>query len=122
MLGWVAEEVAAEGAVAERGDEARLGHRVVGGEQRLGHAGGDGSGDEQDVGVPRRGDDAEAVALEVVKGVCDGAELVLAAVAGAGVDVADAPATAVRPRVRRALAADRRELSQQDEHQRSAQA
>ena len=36
-----AEHVAAERAVAERGDAARLGHRVVGDEQRLAHAGRD---------------------------------------------------------------------------------
>ena len=48
-----------------------------------------GPGDEEDVGVPRGGDDVEAVALQVVERVGDGAELVLAAVARAGIDVAD---------------------------------
>ena len=89
------EDVAAERAVAERGDAARLGHRVVGGEQRLAHAGRDGAGDEQDVGVAGRGDDAEAEAL---RGRSTGSrasgQLVLAAVARAGVDVADREAAA----------------------------
>ena len=52
-LGAMAEDAAAERAVAERGDAPWLGHRVVGGEQRLAHAGRDGAGDEQDVGVAR---------------------------------------------------------------------
>ena len=47
-----------------------------------------GAGDEQDVGVARGGDDVQAVAGEVVVGVGGGGQLVLAAVAGAGVDVA----------------------------------
>ena len=89
-----AEQVAAERAVAERRDAARLGHRVVGDEQRLAHAGRDGAGDEQHVGVARRGDDAEAEALEVVVGARGEGELVLAAVARAGVDVADGEAAA----------------------------
>ena len=80
-LGGVAEDVASERAVAERGDEPRLGHRLVCGVERAGHTRGDGAGDEQDVGVAWGGDDVEAVALEVVEGVGDGAELVLAAVA-----------------------------------------
>ena len=71
--------------------------------------------------MPRGGDDVQAVALEVVEGVGDGAELVLAAVAGAGVDVADGErARLAACEVR--FAADRCELSQQDEHQRSTQA
>ena len=65
----VAEHVAAERAVAERGDEARLGHRLVGAAQRLDHARRDRAGDEQDVGVARRGDDVQAVSLEVVERV-----------------------------------------------------
>jgi hypothetical protein len=51
VLGPGAEAAVAECAVAEGGDEAWFGHRVVGGAQRTGHAGGDGAGDEQDVGV-----------------------------------------------------------------------
>ena len=85
----VPEDAAAERAVAERGDAARLGHRLVGGEERLAHAGRDRPGDEQHVGVARRGDDAEAEPLEVVVRARGEGQFVLAAVAGAGVDVAD---------------------------------
>ena len=84
----IAEDPAAERAIAQSGDEAGFGHRVVGGSQRLGHARRDRAGDEQHVGVPRRGDDVQAEALEIVDGVGGGGQLVLAAVAGAGVDVA----------------------------------
>ena len=43
--------------------------------------------DEQDVGVARGGDDFKAGARDVVEGIARRAELVLTAVAGAGVDV-----------------------------------
>ena len=48
-----AEQVAAECAVAERGDAARLRHRVVGDQKGLAHAACDGAGDEEHVGVAR---------------------------------------------------------------------
>ena len=80
-LGAVSEDVAAKGAVAESSHEARLWHRSIRGLERPGHPGGDRSGDEQDVCMPGRGDDVQAVALEVMEGICDGAELMLAAVA-----------------------------------------
>ena len=47
------EDAAAERAVAERDDASWFGHRVVGGEERFAHAGRDGAGDEEDVGVAR---------------------------------------------------------------------
>ena len=46
-----AEQVVAEGAVAEGGDEARFGHRLIRGQEWCVHAGCDGAGDEEDVGV-----------------------------------------------------------------------
>ena len=55
---------------------------------------GDGAGDEQDVGVAGGGDDAESEALQVVVGAACEGELVFAAVAGAGVDVAEREAAA----------------------------
>jgi hypothetical protein len=117
----LAEDVVAERAVAERGDEAWLGHRVVGGQQWARHACGDCSCDEEDVGVSWGGDDVEAVALDVVEWVGGGAEFVFAAVARACVDVADrererAPARECR------VVANRGELAQKHEHQRSTQA
>ena len=47
----MAEEIAAERAVAECGYAAGFRHGEVGGEQRIVHARRDGAGDEQDVGV-----------------------------------------------------------------------
>jgi len=76
-----AEHVAAEGAVADRRDAAGLGHRGVGDEERLVHAAGYRAGDEQDVGVPGGGDDAEAKALQVVVRAREQRQLVLAPVA-----------------------------------------
>ena len=58
-------------------------------EQRLAHARRDRAGDEQHVGVAGRGDDVEAEALQVVVRVRRERELVLAAVARSGVDVAE---------------------------------
>ena len=49
--------------------------------------------------MARRGDEAQAEALEVVEGVVERVDLELAAVAGAGVDLADRE-TAAEPRWR----------------------
>src|SRR5664280_897253 len=109
-VGRIGENVAAERAVAECGYDAGLRHRLVGREQWTDQPGGDRSGDKQDVGVSRGGDDVEAVALNVVEGIADGAELVLAAVARAGVDVAQRQRT--RPSAAEVrVAADRGELT-----------
>jgi hypothetical protein len=48
-----------------------------------------GSGDQQHVGVARAGDELDAVAFEVVVGIVERVDLQLAAVAGAGIDLAD---------------------------------
>ena len=48
-----------------------------------------GPGDQQHVGVARRGDEAQAEALQIVEGIGERVDLQLAAVAGAGVDLAD---------------------------------
>ena len=50
-LSVLTEEVAPEGAVAERGNEPGLGHRVVRDAQRRSHPRGDRAGDEEHVGV-----------------------------------------------------------------------
>ena len=85
------------------------------------HACGDGAGDEEHVGMAG-GDDAEPVALEVVVGAGGERELVLAAVAGAGVDVADGEAARVVRGGEVEAAAEAAEVSEEGEHQRSAQA
>jgi hypothetical protein len=116
------EQVAAEGAVAECRDAARFRHGAVDGDERLVHAGGDGAGDEEHVGVARGSDDAEPVALEVVVGAADEGQLVLAAVAGAGVDVTDREAAPAVGCGKVDASADAAEISEEGEHQRSAQA
>ena len=85
-----AEDAAAAAAVADGHHQPGLGNRVVAAAQRLGHVARHGPRDEQQVGVPWTGDEADAEALEVVVGIVQRMDLELAAVAGAGVDVADA--------------------------------
>jgi integrase/recombinase XerC len=65
-----------------------LGHRCVRRFEGSEHPGGDRAGDQEHVGVAGGGDDVQPVLLEVVGRVGGGGELVLAAVARAGVDVA----------------------------------
>ena len=82
-----------------------------------------GAGDEQHVRVPRRGDDAEAEALQVVVRAESERELVLAAVARAGVNVADGEASPARRDAGAPIvAAQAAEVSEERQHQRSAQA
>ena len=90
--------------------------------KRLAHAGGDGPGDEQDVGVARRGDDAEAEPLQVDVRARRERQLVLAAVAGAGVDVAERQARPAAGRRQGGAEAEPAEVAEQRQHQRSAQA
>ena len=71
--------------------------------------------------MPRRGDDAEAEPLQVVVGAGEQRQLVLAAVAGAGVDVADREA-ARGPAARGRESAESAEVAKECQHQRSAQA
>jgi len=117
-----AEEVTAEGTVAERSDQTRLRHRLVGSEEWVAHAGGDRPGHEQQIGVSRRRDDAEPESLEVVVRARGEGELVLAPVAGANIDVTDREAAAVIGPRKRTSAAESSEVAEQGQHQRSAQA
>ena len=117
-----AQHVAAERAVAERGHEPRLGHRGVGDEERLAHPGRHGTGDEQHVGVPGGRDDADPEALQVRVRARGEDQLVLAAVARAGVDVANGEAAAAIGSLERNGSAQAAEVSEEREHQRSAQA
>ncbi len=117
-----ADNVAAKGAVAECGDFAGLRHGVISGQQRLAHPRGDGAGDEQDVGVPGRGDDAEAVSLQVVMWSGGEGEFVFATVSRAGVDMPDGQAPGPVGAWQGEVAAQAAQVAQQGEHQRSAQA
>ena len=96
------EDAAVERAVADRDHPFRIGRRVVGALQRLAHVLGHRPGHHQHVGMARRGDEAQAEALEVVERVVERVDLQLAAVAGAGVDLADRQAAA-EPAARRAV-------------------
>jgi hypothetical protein len=118
----VANEVAAECAVAEGGDAAWLGHGVVGDKERLAHARRDGACDEEHVGVAGGSDNAEPVALQVVVGARGERELVLAAVAGAGVDMAEGEASSAIGGGEVELAAESAEVAEKGQHQRSTQA
>ena len=62
---------------------------------------GDRAGDQQHIGMPRRGDEAQAEALQVVERVVERVDFQLAAVAGAGVHLADRQASARAARVPR---------------------
>ena len=83
------EAAAVPGAIADRDDPFRVGRRVIGALQRLAHVLRHRSGHQQHIGMARRGDEAEAKALDIVIGVVERVDLELAAVAGAGVDLAD---------------------------------
>ena len=82
------EDAAPAGAVAERDHQPRLGHGGVGRPQGPHHPRGDRSGHQKHVGMTRRGGHAEAVAPQIVVRTETGAQLMLAPVARARVDVA----------------------------------
>ena len=83
------EDAAIRRAVADRDHPFRIGRRRVGALQRLAHVLGDRTGHQQHVGMARRSDEAQAEALEIVEGVLQRVDLQLAAVARAGIDLAD---------------------------------
>ena len=85
---------AISGAIAERNHPFWLRGRVVSPLQRFAHILGDRSGHQQHVGVARRGDEAQPEALEIVEGIVERVDLKLAAIAGAGIDLADGEAAA----------------------------
>ena len=70
--------------------------------RRLAHVARHRSGDHQHIGMARRGDEAQAEAFQVVERVVECVDLQFAAVAGAGVDLADRQAAA-EPALRRAV-------------------
>jgi hypothetical protein len=81
------EEVAAEGAVAEGCDAAGFGHCEVGSEEGLEHAGGDSTGDEENVCVAGGGDEVDAEAFDVIDRAVQADDLHLTPVAGARIDL-----------------------------------
>jgi hypothetical protein len=73
----------------------------VGPFQCLAHVLRDRPGDHQHVGVPERGDEAQAEAFQIVEGIVERMDFQLATVAGAGVHLADRQAAAEPPPRRR---------------------
>ena len=85
-------------------DPFRVRGSVVSTFQRLPHALGHGPGDHEHIGMARRGDEVQPEPLDVIVGVVQRVDLQLAAVARAGVDLADrqaAPELALRGGVER---------------------
>ena len=105
--GVAAGENAAVGrAMPDRDHPFGIRRGVVGAFERLPHVARDRPGDEQHVGMTGRRDEAQAEALKIVEGVVECVDFKLAAVAGAGIDLADCQAAA-EPAPRRALDARR---------------
>ena len=88
------EAAAIPGATTEGDDPFRARRRMIRALQRLAHILGHRTGNKQHIGVPRRGDEANAKSLEVVERIVEGVDFELAAVAGSGVDLANCQAAA----------------------------
>ena len=99
------ENAAVEGAAAERHHPFGLGRRALGPLQRLAHVLRDRPGHQQHVGMARRGDEAQAEPLEIVERVAERMDFELAAVARAGIDLADRQAAAEARRAARSTPA-----------------
>ena len=84
-------------------DNLWRGDREIGLLKRVLHVVGHGAGDQQSIGMSRRGHEAQAEAFEIVEGVVEGMNFQLAAIAGTGVHLANRQAAA-EPLARRALA------------------
>ena len=102
----IREYAAIDGAIADRDHPFWLRCGAVGPLQCLAHVLGNWSGHQKHVGVTRRGDKAQAEALQIVERIVEGMNLKFAAVAGAGVDFADREAATESP-TRRAFDARR---------------
>jgi hypothetical protein len=75
-------EYAAVGpAIADRNHPRWVRRRPVGALQRLAHVAGDRAGNEQHVGMARRGDEAQSKALEVVEGATSSRNLLILKIA-----------------------------------------
>ena len=106
-------DAARHGAGADGQHPARLRHRFIGRAQRAEHGVRHRPGHQQKIGKARRGGEEDAEPVQIVERIVQRLQLGLAAVARAGVDVADMQAAperaASRPRRPRALS--RRRLS-----------
>ena len=88
------EDAAGARTVADGNNPLGFRCRPVGSFQSLAHVVGDRAGDEQDVRMARRRHEPQAETLNVVKWIVERMDLELAAIAGAGVDLADGEAAA----------------------------
>src|SRR5437868_14271951 len=75
-------------AISDRDDPFRIGSRMVGALQCLAHVPGHRPGYHQDVGMARRGDEAETEAFDVVVGIVERMDFEFASVARSGIDLA----------------------------------
>jgi hypothetical protein len=96
------EDAAIESAIANRDDPFRVGRGRPGPMQRFAHIGRDGAGHQQHIGMTRRGDEAQTEPLDVVERVVERVDFEFAAVARAGIDLADRQAAA-KPAPRRLI-------------------
>ena len=78
-------ETAVDRAAAGGDDPFRRGRRLIGPQQRLAHVFRHRPRDEKNVGMARRGHEAQTKSLEIVEGVGERVDLELAAVARSGV-------------------------------------
>ena len=92
----LAEDPAGAAAVADGDDELGLRRRIVGSPERDRHVLGHRSRHQQHVGVARTGDELDAQSLDVVIRIAERVNLQLAAVARAGVHLADGQRAAER--------------------------
>jgi len=97
LLGVADVGTAGDGAGADRDDDAGLGDGLVGLLQGDAHVLGDRAGDEQAVGVTRRGDHLDAEAGEVEDHRPQHVDVRLAAVAPTGAHLAQLERAAVEP-------------------------
>src|SRR3974390_217272 len=80
-------------ASAHRHNPFRCGRRIVGAQQRFTHVLSHRARDKQHVGMPRRGDETHAEALEIVERVVQRVDFQFAAIARAGVDLTNGERT-----------------------------
>src|SRR5260370_16762657 len=76
-------------AIADGDDPLRRRRRRVGALERLAHVRGNRSGHEQHIGMPRRGDEAHAEALQIVHDIVESMNLAFATVARTRVNFAN---------------------------------
>ena len=90
----LSEDSAAIAAVADSNNQFGIGYGIVGALQGLFHIHGYRTRDEQQVGMPRAGNEFDPDAFEVVVGIIERLNFEFASIAGTGIDVANAESAA----------------------------